>query len=85
MNLKQLKIFCKIIEQKSFSRAAREVYLSQPTLTEHIKSLEAELNLKILDRLGREVVPTKAGEMLYHYAQKILGLEKEARQLPAAL
>lgn len=80
MNLKQLEILCKIIEKRSFSRAAGEVHLSQPTLTEHIKSLESEFNLKLLDRLGREVVPTKAGEILCRYAERIISLTNEAKQ-----
>ena len=80
MNLRQLEILCEIIKRKSFSKAANAVFLSQPTLTEHIKSLEAEIDLKILDRLGREVVPTKAGEILYKYAQRILTLKAEVKQ-----
>ena len=80
MKLNQLEILCKIIESGSFSRAAGSVHLSQPTLTEHIKSLEDYLGVTLLDRLGREVVPTKAGEILYEYAQKILNLKAEAEQ-----
>ena len=80
MKLNQLEILCKIIESGSFSRAAGSLHLSQPTLTEHIKSLEDYLGVTLLDRLGREVVPTKAGEILYEYAQKILNLKAEAEQ-----
>jgi DNA-binding transcriptional LysR family regulator len=80
LKLNQLEILCKIIESGSFSRAAVSLRLSQPTLTEHIKSLEDYLGVTLLDRLGREVVPTKAGEILYEYAQKILKLKAEAEQ-----
>jgi DNA-binding transcriptional LysR family regulator len=80
MKLNQLEIFCNIIETGSFSRAAEALHLSQPTLTEHIKSLEDYLGTLLLDRLGREVLPTKAGKILYDYAQKILKLKKEAEQ-----
>ena len=80
MNLRQLEIFCKIVELKSFSRAARAVYLSQPTLTEHIKSLEEYFGIKLLDRLGREVLPTRPGEILYQYAQKLMNLMEETKQ-----
>jgi len=80
LKLNQLEILCKIIESGSFSRAAGSLHLSQPTLTEHIKSLEDYLGVTLLDRLGREVVPTKAGEILYEYAQKILNLKAEAEQ-----
>lgn len=80
MKLQQLEILCKIIELGSFSKAADVLHLSQPTLTEHIKSLEKHLDIPLLDRLGREVSPTKAGRMLYDDALKILELAKQAEQ-----
>jgi len=80
MKFNQIEIFCKIVELGSFSRAAEASHLSQPTLTEHIKGLEDYLGTTLLDRLGREVVPTKAGDILYDYAQKILKLKREAEQ-----
>lgn len=80
MKLNQLEIFCRIVELGSFSKAAEALHLSQPTLTEHIKSLEEYLGLSVLDRLGREILPTKAGEILYEYAQKINDLKREAEQ-----
>ncbi|MBW1739814.1 MAG: LysR family transcriptional regulator [Deltaproteobacteria bacterium] len=78
MDLWRLHIFCKVIELKSFSRAAKAVYLSQPTISSHIKELESYLECKLVDRLGREVVPTKAGSLLYHYATRIIALKQEA-------
>ena len=80
MDIKQLEIFTKIVELKSFSKAAEAVYLTQPTVSGHIQSLEEELGQRILDRLGREVVPTKAGKVLYEYAKKMVGLRDEAGQ-----
>ncbi|HJX31317.1 MAG TPA: selenium metabolism-associated LysR family transcriptional regulator [Thermodesulfobacteriota bacterium] len=80
MKINQIEIFCKIVELGSFSKAAEALHLSQPTLTEHIKSLEDYLGATLLDRLGREVIPTKAGDILYEYAQKILRLKREAEQ-----
>lgn len=80
MDLKQLEIFAKIVDLKSFSRAAEAVYLTQPTVSGHIQSLEEELGVKLLDRLGREVSPTKAGKVLYDYAKRIVALRDEARQ-----
>lgn len=85
MKLNQLVIFCKVAELKSFSKAAKTLGLSQPTLSEHIQALEAQLGLTVLDRLGREVVPTKAGDVLYGYAQKILRLTAEAERSLAAI
>ncbi len=53
MELRKLEVFCKVVELKSFTRAAAAVMLSQPTVSEHIRSLEDELGQKLVDRLGR--------------------------------
>jgi len=80
MDIRALEVFCKIVELKSFSKAAEAVYLTQPTVSGHIKNLEEFLGLRLLDRLGREVVPTKAGELLYSYAKQVLALRSQAIQ-----
>ncbi|MEE9615021.1 MAG: selenium metabolism-associated LysR family transcriptional regulator [Thermodesulfobacteriota bacterium] len=79
MELRYLEIFCKVAEHKSFSRAAEALHLTQPTISIHIKSLEDELGTKLFDRLGRSVVPTGAGDLLYQYASEIVRLKEEAR------
>lgn len=80
MDIRQLEIFAKIVELKSFSRAAESIYLTQPTVSGHMQALEAELGQRLLDRLGREVVPTKAGKVLYEYAKKMVAMRDEAEQ-----
>ena len=80
MELRYLEIFYKVVELKSFSRAAEALYITQPTVSSHIKTLEDELEIKLLDRLGREIMPTKAGNILYNYAKEIVRLKKEAKQ-----
>jgi DNA-binding transcriptional LysR family regulator len=80
MDLRQLEVLCKIVEFKSFSRAAEAIYLTQPTVSGHIKTLEEEVGTRLLDRLDKEVVPTRAGLILYRYGRKILELRHEARQ-----
>lgn len=80
MDIKQLEIFVRIVETKSFSKAADILSITQPTASGHIQSLEESLGITLLDRLGREVVPTKAGKLLYAYAGKILALRDEASQ-----
>jgi DNA-binding transcriptional LysR family regulator len=77
MDLWQLNIFCKVIELKSFSRAGKAVHLSQPTISSHIKVLEDHLDCRLIDRLSKEAVPTKAGELLYGYAKRMLALRDE--------
>lgn len=77
MDFWQLTIFCKVVEFKSFSRAAEAIYLSQPTVSSHIKDLEEHCGFRLLDRLGKEVLPTKAGELLFGYAKRLLALRDE--------
>ena len=66
-----------MVELKSFTRAARAVFLSQPTVSDHVRHLEEELGQKLVDRLGREAEPTPAGRLLYDYASRILRLQQE--------
>jgi DNA-binding transcriptional LysR family regulator len=80
MDLRALEVFCKIVELRSFSRAAEAVLLTQPTVSGHIKALETELGLRLFDRAGRTVTPTRAGELLHSYARRILALRDEAQQ-----
>ncbi len=80
MDLKRLEVFCRIVDHKSFTKAAEALLLSQPTVSEHVRHLEEELDEKLLDRLGREVLPTPAGKILYQYAQRMLRLKDEAQQ-----
>ena len=77
MDLWQLNIFCKVIELKSFSKAAKAVHLSQPTISSHIKDLEDHFECRLIDRLSKEAIPTKAGELLYDYAKRMLALRDE--------
>lgn len=78
MDLWQLNIFCKVVELKSFSLAGKTVYLSQPTVSSHIKDLEEHFGCRLIDRLAKEAVPTKAGEILYRYATRLIALKDEA-------
>jgi len=80
VDLRQLEIFVKVAELGSFSKAADALYLTQPTISEHIRTLEDELGVRLLDRLGRGAAVTKAGELLLGYARRMLTLQREARQ-----
>jgi DNA-binding transcriptional LysR family regulator len=53
MDLHRIEIFCTLIKLRSFSRAAETLYLTQPTVSGHIKNLETDLGVKLLDRLGK--------------------------------
>jgi DNA-binding transcriptional LysR family regulator len=77
MDLWQLNIFTKVVEMKSFSKAGENIHLSQPTVSSHIKDLEDHFECRLIDRMGKEALPTKAGELLYGYARKLLALKDE--------
>lgn len=79
MDLHQIEIFCTLVRLKSFSKAADALYLTQPTVSGHIKNLEEELGTKLLDRLGKRIIPTAAGDVLYRYGMRLLSMRDEAR------
>lgn len=77
-DLRQLEIFVKIVDLKSFSKAAKVVFLAQASVSERIATLEKMVGVRLLDRLGREITPTKAGELLYKHAILLLDMKKTA-------
>jgi DNA-binding transcriptional LysR family regulator len=80
MDLRRLEVFAKVAELGSFSRAADALFLTQPTVSEHVRALEVEVGQPLLDRLGRGATPTPAGRVLLEYARRMLKLAEEARQ-----
>ena len=80
MDLRRLEIFAKVAELGSFSRAAEALFLTQPTISEHVRALEDEVGVQLLDRLGRGATPTRAGQLLLGYARRMLTLSREAHQ-----
>ncbi len=78
MDIKQLEVFAKVFENRSFSKAAKQLGLSQPTVSTHIQHLEDSLGKKLFDRLGRRVVPTEEAKILYKHAVEILKKRDEA-------
>jgi DNA-binding transcriptional LysR family regulator len=77
IDFRHLETFCRVAALKSFSRAADDLFLTQPTVSGHILSLEKSLSLRLFDRTRREVRLTKAGEMFLGYASKILTVRKD--------
>ncbi|MBF0287729.1 MAG: LysR family transcriptional regulator [SAR324 cluster bacterium] len=72
MKLQYLKIFASVYKKRSFSKTSEQFYISQPTVSEHMKNLENELGYKLFDRLGRTIMPTKEADIIYPKALKIL-------------
>lgn len=79
-DLRQLKAFEAVARYGGFSKASREVGLTQPTLSTHIKNLEGTLGVRLFDRTGRSVSLTPAGKLLSGYAGKIVALMEETVQ-----
>lgn len=77
IDFRHLETFCRVADLKSFSKAADDLFLTQPTVSGHILSLERSLSLRLFDRTGREVLLTKAGKVFFGYATKILSFRKD--------
>jgi len=80
IEIRQLQVFLAVWENRSFSRAAHEVHLTQPTVSGHIRVLEEALGVRLFDRSGKEVTLTKAGEVLYPFARQILRLNLQSER-----
>ncbi|WP_172371560.1 LysR family transcriptional regulator [Sporosarcina jiandibaonis] len=87
MDLKQLKYFVAVVEENSFTKAAKILHISQPTLSLSIKSLEQQLNTQLFERNTRAMQITDGGQLLYDRAKKLLLklsiVEKEIVELNA--
>ena len=75
MDTRQLAAFCEVVDRKSFSQAAERLGVTQPAVSLQVRSLEKRLGAKLLDRSGRRVEPTEAGQRLYRAAQRMLTVE----------
>lgn len=85
MDLGSLAMFVAVAEHGGFSAAAEKLHLTQPALSKRVAQLEAELGLRLLDRLGRQVVPTEAGKLLLARARGLLAEAADTRRALAAL
>lgn len=84
MDLNKLRIFDAVVGAGSFSAAGQALYLSQPSISAHVKDLEREVGVPLFERLRRGVRPTAAGETLAGYARRIFALETDAGRAMAA-
>src|ERR671933_104285 len=75
MDTRQLAAFCEVVDRKSFSHAGERLGVTQPAVSLQVRSLEKRLGTKLLDRSGRRVEPTEAGQRLYRAAQRMLSIE----------
>ncbi len=85
MEMAQLEFFLRVVEEKSFSKAADRVFRTQPAVSIAIRRLEEEVGAPLLDRSQKSPMLTEAGEVVYEYAQRIIGLRDKARLAVAEL
>ncbi len=80
MNYDRLKTFIAVAEKKSFSEAAKILYVTQPTITAQVKALEEELNTKLFERTTKKVEMTQSAAILLKYAREIVRLNDSAKK-----
>jgi len=85
MELFSLHVFLTVATEKSFSRAAERLLRTQPAVSLSVQRLEQELGEKLLDRSGRELVPTDAGRTVLEYARRFQSLQQELENSLAEL
>ncbi|NEW89730.1 LysR family transcriptional regulator [Rhodopseudomonas sp. WA056] len=78
-----MRSFVSVVEAGGFTRAGERVHRTQSTVSQQIKRLEDDLGRQLLDRSGKDVIPTEAGERLLSYARRLLALAEEARDVVA--
>jgi DNA-binding transcriptional LysR family regulator len=69
--LRQLQVFEKVASHLNYSRAAEELYLSQPAVSMQIKQLEGHIGLPLFEQMGKKIFLTEAGRELFHYSRNI--------------
>jgi aminoethylphosphonate catabolism LysR family transcriptional regulator len=80
MNYAQLRAFHAVASEGSFTRAARVLRVSQPTVSSQVKALETAYDVRLFDRQGRKVRPTEQGAALFDITRRLFGLEVEAEE-----
>jgi DNA-binding transcriptional LysR family regulator len=85
LSLYKLEIFAAVIQEGSFSAAAKRLPMTQPAVSQHIQDLEAALGTQLFNRNRRGAILTPAGEVLYDYTQRILTLISEAEAAVTAV
>lgn len=79
-SLRQLEVFARVVSEGSYSKAAQSMDLSQPTVSEHMASLEQTLGARLVDRVGGALELTTAGRLFHGYTKRILALVRETFQ-----
>ena len=78
MNFRKLKIFYETAKHLNMTRVAKEMYISQPSISQSINELENDLGVKLFDRIGKKLYLTHEGEVFLNYTRRILNLYDES-------
>ena len=81
LDLELLRSFVSVVDSGGFTRAGERVHRTQSTVSQQIKRLEEDVGQPLLNRSGKDVTPTEAGERLLSYARRLLSLAEEARDV----
>jgi DNA-binding transcriptional LysR family regulator len=84
MNLNQLEALVEVIRTGSVAAAAHNLYLSAPAVTKQVKALERELNVKLFDKVGRNLVPRHEAQVVSRYALEVFRQVEQMRDELAA-
>ena len=77
MNDFRLRAFQAVAKNLSFTKAAQELFISQPAITKHVHELEGEYKVRLFERLGNRIALTAAGELLQEHCEHILNAYKQ--------
>ena len=83
MTIRHLTVFAAVAEQGSMSAAAKHLYLSQPTVSQAIRELEAHYNGLLFERLGKKLYLTERGKLLLPHAREMIRQFQQLEELPA--
>ncbi len=85
VTLRQMRVFAAVARYRSFTRAARELHLTQPAISQQVKLLEIEIGLPLLEHVGRQIHLTAAGNELVRYATQVTDLLRDAGETFSAM
>ena len=77
MNIRKLEIFYKTAKCLNMSQVAKDMYISQPAISQYISEIESEIDTKLFDRIGKKLYLTHEGKIFYEYTRRILNIYEE--------
>jgi DNA-binding transcriptional LysR family regulator len=85
INLNQLRAFYSVVKTGTFSKAAEELFVTEPAVLAQVRSLERSLGFKLLDKFGKDLMPSDTGKLLYEHAEKIFRLVDDTEKAMKAV